>query len=116
MDLTTRRMGRALVLRPELARLDASVAITFKEKVGKVIAEGEKRLILDLGRIEFVDSSGLGALVALLKRLGNEGTLALAGLRPPVQRLLALTRLDRVFRVADTVENAELALAGDRPT
>lgn len=116
MDLTMRRMGKALVLRPELTRLDASVAIAFKEKIGKVIAEGEKRLVLDLGRIDFVDSSGLGALVALLKRLGNEGTLALAGLRPPVQRLLALTRLDRVFRVADTVENAERGMAGDRPS
>jgi anti-sigma B factor antagonist len=115
MDLTMRRMGKTLVLRPELTRLDANVAITFKEKVGQVITEGEKRLVLDLGRIEFVDSSGLGALVALLKRLGNDGTLALVGLRPPVQRLLALTRLDRVFRVADTVESAERALAGERP-
>ncbi len=115
MDLTIRRVGDALVLRPELTRLDASVALTFKDRIGKVISEGEKHLVLDLARIDFVDSSGLGALVALLKRLGSDGSLALAALRPPVQRLLALTRLDRVFRIHETVEGAERSLASDRP-
>lgn len=116
MNLTTQRLGGTMVVRPELARLDATMALQFKDKVGDLIAGGERSLVLDLARVDFVDSSGLGALVALLKRMGAEGSLALASVRPPVARLLALTRLDRVFRIHDTVQGASEALAGGRPS
>lgn len=112
MILTTGRVDEVLVVRPELSRLDASVAVTFKERVGELILQGDRRLVLDLARVEFLDSSGLGVLVALLKRTGGEGALALAGLRPAVSRLLQLTRLDRVFGIHDTVEQAAAAIAG----
>lgn len=111
MNLTTTRQGEVLVVRPELSRLDASMAVQFKDRLGGFIAEGERRLVLDLARVEFIDSSGLGVLVALLKRQGTEGRLALAALRPPVERLLALTRLDRVFSIHATVAAAAADIA-----
>jgi len=104
IDLTAGTVGGTPSLRPEISRLDASVAVQFKEQVGAIIAGGEKRLVLDLERITFIDSSGLGALVALLKRVGSEGHLGLVRVQPAVKRLLAMTRLDRVFTIHDPVD------------
>lgn len=106
MTLSEQRHDKVLVLRPAGARLDAAGAVAFKDAVAAHIAAGETRLVLDLGGVAFVDSSGLGALVALLKRLGGQGQLVLAAVQPPVQRLLALTRLDRVLAIRETVQQA----------
>ena len=58
------------------------------------IEAGHTRLVLDLSGVDFVDSSGLGAIVACLKRLGPRGDLAIAGARGAVSRLFTLTRMD----------------------
>lgn len=64
------------------------------------------RVVLDLGRVEFVDSSGLGAIVAAMKQLEEGRRLELAGLAPLVDRVFRLTRLDTVFRIHRNLEEA----------
>lgn len=98
--------GGALIIEPGLSRLDASVAPGLKEQVSAVLPGAPTRVVIDLSGVSFVDSSGLGALVALLKRVGPTGSLVLAGVQPPVAKLLALTRLDRVFEVQPSVRAA----------
>jgi anti-sigma B factor antagonist len=66
------------------------------------------RIALDLTRVDFLDSSGLGALVGLLKTVRPTGELILFGLKPSVQEILRLTHLDSVFVSAP---NEEAALA-----
>lgn len=112
MQMTEDRTGGVLTLRPQGKRLDASVAPGFKERVGALIEAGDRKVVIDMRGIDYVDSSGLGALVALLKRLGSDGRLVLAGLQPPVTRLLAMTRLDRVFLIHDAIEAAVRAAGG----
>jgi anti-sigma B factor antagonist len=68
--------------------------------------------VLDLSGVEFVDSSGLGAIVSCLKRLGPRGSLAIAGAQGSVQRLFTLTRMDRVFPLHETVDAAVDSLSG----
>ncbi len=64
------------------------------------LSETTRNVTLDLGGVTFVDSSGLGALVAALRYCRDRGgTLVLAGPRPGVRRLLSLTGLDRVMTV-----------------
>ena len=94
------------------SRLDASVAGTFKEAVLEVVKSGKSRLVLDMSIVGFVDSSGLGALVSILKSLGPQGSLAIVGVQPGVLTLLRLTRMDKVFSILPTVPEAIATLAG----
>ncbi len=64
------------------------------------------RIVLDLGQVEFIDSSGLGAIVAAMKQLGPDRRLDLVALNPNVDKVFRLTRMDSVFRIFDTLEDA----------
>ena len=99
------REGGVPVIVPRVKRLDASVAPAFKQAVVQVVQGGERRLLLDLADVEFLDSSGLGSLVSILKALGSQGTLAVCGAKGPVLSLFKLTRMDKVFAIhADRAE------------
>jgi anti-sigma B factor antagonist len=80
-------------------RIDSAVAIRFKDKVREAAADGPLRVVLDLGRVEFLDSSGLGAVVAIMKLLGPDRTLELCNLTHNVEKVFRLTRMDRVFTI-----------------
>jgi anti-anti-sigma factor len=94
-------------------RLDLLTAVAAKQRLSEAVAAGTPRLVVDLGAVAFVDSSGLGALIGGLKaaRLAG-GDLRLA--RPPEQArvILNLTTLDRVLKLYDTVEEAVAAYTG----
>lgn len=93
-------------------RLDAAGAADFKARVGDRLEAGSSLLVLDLAAVEFVDSTGLSAILSAFRRLPAEGgALALAGCRKPVVDLIKLTRLDRVLRLFDTAEEAVATLA-----
>ena len=69
--------------------------------------------MLDLSAVTFVDSSGLGAIVAAMKQVGAPQRLELAGLTRNVAKVFALTRMDRVFTIHDSIATLEgLADAG----
>lgn len=99
------------VLMLNLKRLDASVAPVFKQAVLKVIESGETRLVLDLGGVEFIDSSGLGAMVSILKALGGSGSIAVCNGRVGVLSLFRLTRMDKVFSIFPSREEAVAKVA-----
>jgi anti-sigma B factor antagonist len=95
-----------LVVRVDEKRVDASRAPQFKDEITRRIEAGHTRIVLDLSGVDFVDSSGLGAIVACLKRLGPRGDLAIAGAKGAVSRLFTLTRMDKVFPLHETVDAA----------
>lgn len=99
MDIATSRNGKALVIAVGDSRIDASVAIEFKEAVRTEAEAPGNPVILDLSQVTFLDSSGLGAVVAVMKMLGPERKLELAGLTPPVAKVFRLTRMDSVFTI-----------------
>lgn len=111
MQIDQKSVNGATLLAPQFSRLDAAVAVPFKERVARLIESGDDRLVIDLQRVTYMDSSGLGAIVALLKRVGRTGHLRLANVQGPVARLLTMTRLDRVLDLYESVE-AALADAG----
>lgn len=99
MELKIRTRGDAVVVRVEEPRIDAAVAIRFKDQMRELVEGGEARVILDLSRVSFLDSSGLGAVVAVMKMLAPGQELELAGLTPTVAKVFALTRMDSVFTI-----------------
>ncbi len=117
MDLTVRHDGRDLVVTFERrVNLEGEGSVLFKERLKGLIAAGHDRVVLDLGNVGFIDSQGLGALISALKVLRHSGgALVLANISEPVEAVLRITRLIRVFEVRRTVEEARLAAADPAP-
>lgn len=106
MDITARQEGQALVIAVNDSRVDAAVAIEFKEAVRNAAESPGAPVILDLSKVGFLDSSGLGAVVAVMKLLAPDRRLELAGLTPAVARVFRLTRMDRIFTIHDRAPGA----------
>jgi anti-sigma B factor antagonist len=87
-------------------RLDAARTVDFKEKMTVLINQGTNQVVLDLSAVKFMDSTGLGSLVSVLKLLGGKRDLILCGVKGMLQDLFKLTRMDRVFVIVDTEADA----------
>jgi anti-sigma B factor antagonist len=87
--------------------VDLNTAPQLKERIGTLIAQGHTRIVVDLERVGFMDSTGLSALVSGLMRTGEGGgEMAVVCTTPHVLRLLALTGLDQVLKVHSSVADA----------
>jgi anti-sigma B factor antagonist len=107
MDLTTETQDGLLIVRAMEDRIDAAGAIQFKERMRRACQNPQPRVMLDLSRVAFLDSSGLGAVVAVMKLLGPERRLELAALTPTVAKVFRLTRMDTVFTIHDSVPDGQ---------
>jgi anti-sigma B factor antagonist len=97
---------RTAVLQPT-GRLNMVAAPAFKSLVEETVAGGRTRIVVDLGAVTFIDSSGLGALIAGLKATRQAGgDLRIADVPEQVMTVLRLTNLDRVLRAHPTVADA----------
>jgi len=110
MKLSHSQHGDVTVINVDESRLDASNAIQFKDEI-RAATEGEGDVILDLGSVSFIDSSGLGAVVAVYKGLGTGRNMALTDLQPAVERVMKLTRMNTVFAIFPSTASA-LSAAG----
>jgi len=112
MELTSTTNGDIQTIKVNEARIDAAVAIQFKDSVRAANDANAKRVVLDLSSVAFIDSSGLGAIVAAMKQMDAEQKLDLAGLTPAVDKVFRLTRMDTVFDIYESVDLAMLAKTG----
>lgn len=87
-----------VIVRPSVERLTAANAKAFKDEVIALITEGASQLVIDFKGVSFLDSSGLGALTGILKRIGHRGDLVVCGLNDDVQQMFKICRMDRVFQ------------------
>jgi anti-sigma B factor antagonist len=106
MKLNSQIMGDMLVVQVDEPRIDAAGAIQFKERMREVTVDAAPRVVLDLSSVNFLDSSGLGAVVAVMKILLPGRKLELAGLTPTVEKVFRLTRMDSVFIIHPAVPGA----------
>lgn len=106
MDISSdSRAGYAVITLA--GRLTASGAPLLRNAVSDLVTAGEARIVIDMTQLQFVDSSGLGALVGGLKsaRVAG-GDLRIASVPDAVRTVLHLTNLDRVLRDYPTPESA----------
>ncbi len=111
MRLERQDLGAATLITVPADRIDSAVAVQFKDALRECAEGGPPRVILDLRNVGFLDSSGLGAVVAAMKHLAPEQQLELAGLTPAVAGVFKLTRMDSVFTIHSSAAVAADGLA-----
>lgn len=97
LDKTTE--GEVVVLTVKADRIDAANAVHLKDAFAAAIANEDGRILMDLEQIGFMDSSGLGAMVAAMKQLGPTRKLELCNLSPAVEKVFTLTRMGTIFGI-----------------
>jgi anti-anti-sigma factor len=86
--------------------LDAFSEPTFTKVLGDCVQDGPKNFILDLSKIDFVDSSGLGALVQLVKKTQNQGGSLQIVSNPRVTQTVKLVRLEKFLSLQPSLDDA----------
>jgi anti-anti-sigma factor len=110
LDITVRR-ERGVVIAAVTGDVDFSTVAQLRECLFE-LADGGGTLIVDLNRVTFIDSSGLGALVGAARRaVAHGGSLHAVCARPPTRRVLWLTGVDRLIPLAASVDAALMFLA-----
>ena len=104
-DKSTNAAGVAIV------RIDGQLIVgnrqELKDLVQAAMDRGERRILIDFSRTGYIDSSGLGALVSISKRIRElGGDLRLSGLNEDLRSLFELTKLDTLFAIAETPQQA----------
>jgi len=107
LDVQTRQTDSGVTVLAPNGRLDVAGAPMLKEAIGDAVKNGLPRLVIDMEGVSFVDSTGLGSVIAALKLVrSSKGDLRLAAPNQQVRDVLELTTLDRVFAYYPTVEDA----------
>ena len=106
MKIEERREGRVVVLSIE-GRLDHAGAEIFDEHVSKLIAAGEKALLVDFHGVDFVASMGLRAIIKPYQALAPDGgRVAVANLGDTIHRVFQMAGIDRAVPIYDSVDEA----------
>jgi len=99
MAISAQQTGSGLVLNVGYTRLDSSIADSFKSEVISLADKGARRINIDMSLVEFMDSSGLGALVGCMKHIGGNGTFEISNPTETVMKIFRLTRMNKVFTI-----------------
>ena len=87
--------------------IDIYTAPKLRKKLASLIEGGTYQLILDLERVEFLDSTGLGALIGGLKGVrAHDGSMDIVCTQSRILRIFKITSLDKVFEIYDTIGDA----------
>ena len=100
--------GSALVATVEIGEMAPDIIDALMARVGE-LAQADRRalLVVDVGKVKFIDSVALGSLVVLLRRVKEtQGRLALTGLSGHSRNVLKVTGLDKVFELYDDAPSA----------
>lgn len=112
MELAVERIGDVAVVTLPLEELDASNAADFKRDTAELL-DAHTKIVFDLGRLQFLDSSGLGAFLSCLRRVNARGgDLKLCGMSKQVRAVFELVRMHKIFAIFPTREEAARAFDG----
>jgi anti-sigma B factor antagonist len=112
MKFTTREVGGVTIVDLSGKITLGEGGITLREEVRKLVGEGQKKIVLNLAEVNYIDSSGLGELVSAYTAVKNAGgELKLLNLTSKVRDLLVITKLVTVFDVKDDEASAVSSFA-----
>jgi anti-sigma B factor antagonist len=105
-NMTIKHQDAVAIVEPQRKRIDASFAIKFREDMIALVDQGQKKLVLNMAHVEFIDSSGLGAVVSIMKAIGGNQNLTLCNVKDSVLAVFKLTRMDKIFIILPSEEAA----------
>ncbi len=107
MSFTIRKDPTGVVVAGVDGQLIVSNRQELKQKIMDAVEAGDRKVLVDFSNTGYIDSSGLGVLVSLAKKLREMGgELRLAGLNPDLRTLFELTKLDTLFEITESVDEA----------
>ncbi|HET8535640.1 MAG TPA: STAS domain-containing protein [Solirubrobacteraceae bacterium] len=101
--------GALIVARGEL---DVQSVDELRARLNEALDAGNKRIVIDLAEVSFIDSLSLSALVGARRKLGDEGRLAIVAVHEYVQLILQATGLEQVLDVFETRDDAVAFVQG----
>ncbi|HBO54710.1 STAS domain-containing protein [Janibacter terrae] len=114
ITITTSEAGEVHIVHVS-GEIDVTSAAVLRDALEALIADGRRRLTLDLSAVTFMDSTGLGIVVGRLKRLSRHGgTMTVAAAHPRVLRVFSITGLDQLLDVHPDVDAAVRAAEATR--
>ena len=107
MTLSVRKEPNGVVVIAVDGQLIVGNRQELKQKILDALEAGDRKFLIDFTRTGYIDSSGLGVLVSLSKKIRDQGgDLRLAGLNEDLKTLFELTKLDTLFAISDTAAEA----------
>ena len=107
LNITERQAGDITILDMSGKVTIGEGSVALRNTIRRLLGEGKKKILLNLGQVGYVDSSGIGELVSSFSSVNKEGgTLKLLNLTQKIQDLLAITKLLTVFDVYDSESEA----------
>lgn len=111
-DVSAERLGDDAGVVRLSGEVDMYTAPQLKQSLLGLIDGGAAKVVIDLSSVTFIDSTALGVLIGGVRRLhAAGGAMALVVTTRPVERVLSITGLDRVFTIHATLEDAVAAIA-----
>jgi anti-sigma B factor antagonist len=114
LEVSHRDCGDAVCIVMPAGEIDLATAPLLKSGLVGLVGDGYARFVVDLAAVRYLDSTGLGVLIAFARRLTEDGVVALAQPPAPVSALLEITGLDATFEVFATVDDALAHVRGGR--
>jgi anti-sigma B factor antagonist len=106
LSVTSREVGDWTVVSVG-GEIDVYTAPGLRERLNELVASGHYRLVVDMERVDFLDSTGLGVLVGGLKRVrSHDGTLGLVCAQEKILKVFRITGLTKVFPIYATLAQA----------
>lgn len=108
MEIKHKKLNGILVITPECESLDAKDASRFKEQViGLINENATSSVVCDLSQLHFIDSSGLGSLLSVLRELNTRGgDLKLSGMNQSIRTMFELVKMHKIFEIYHTSDDA----------
>ena len=106
MQITVDKLGDVAVATIPVDELDAANSGELKNEIAPIL-DDNKKMVVDLSRLRFIDSSGMGAMLSCLRRVSSKGgDLKLCGMSKQVRAAFELVRMHRIFDILATREEA----------
>jgi anti-sigma B factor antagonist len=107
MKISDELRGDVAIIHLEGKVMGGPDATMFHGKLHELVNAGRKKVVIDLGKVEWMSSVGLGMLISALTTMkNNQGELKLAAVTKSIQSLLTITRLVTIFQTHDSVDDA----------